>query len=48
MLLNGCFLREERYDEKNCYACDEKIKHPAGSTYKGGHYAEDYLVQGIL
>uniref|UniRef100_A0A0D3FCV4 DUF3615 domain-containing protein n=1 Tax=Oryza barthii TaxID=65489 RepID=A0A0D3FCV4_9ORYZ len=48
VLLNGCFLREERYDEKNCYACDEKIKHPTGSTYKGGHYAEDYLVQGIL
>uniref|UniRef100_A0A0E0GFW8 DUF3615 domain-containing protein n=1 Tax=Oryza nivara TaxID=4536 RepID=A0A0E0GFW8_ORYNI len=48
VLLNGCFLREERYDEKNCYACDEKIKHPTGSTYKGGHYAEDYLIQGIL
>ena len=34
----------ERYDENNCYACAEKIKHPTGKTYKGGHYAEDYFV----
>ncbi|CAO2161693.1 unnamed protein product [Urochloa humidicola] len=37
-------LPAERYDEKNCYACAEKIKHPTGVTYKGGHYAEDYFV----
>ncbi|KAF8643694.1 hypothetical protein HU200_066757 [Digitaria exilis] len=37
-------LPEERYDENNCYACAEKIKHPTGTTYKGGHYAEDYCV----
>ncbi|XP_039803934.1 uncharacterized protein LOC120668043 [Panicum virgatum] len=34
----------ERYDENNCYACAEKIKHPTGKTYEGGHYAEDYFV----
>ncbi|XP_021315300.1 uncharacterized protein LOC8056452 [Sorghum bicolor] len=36
-------LPVERYDEKNCYACAEKIKHPTGVTYSGGHYVEDYF-----
>ncbi|KAL6627126.1 hypothetical protein ACP70R_030852 [Stipagrostis hirtigluma subsp. patula] len=34
----------EGYDEDNCYVCSEKIKHPAGSSYKGGHYTTDYWV----
>ncbi|KAM3257917.1 hypothetical protein ACQJBY_049941 [Aegilops geniculata] len=34
-------------DMENCYVCAEKIKHPVGSTYKGGHSVSDYGVEEI-
>ncbi|OEL32208.1 hypothetical protein BAE44_0006774 [Dichanthelium oligosanthes] len=32
------------YDEHSCYVCAEKIKHPIGKSYKGGHWITDYWV----
>uniref|UniRef100_A0A0A9U1G9 DUF3615 domain-containing protein n=1 Tax=Arundo donax TaxID=35708 RepID=A0A0A9U1G9_ARUDO len=32
------------YDEHNCYVCAEKIKHPIGASYKGGHCTSEYWV----
>ncbi|TVU34376.1 hypothetical protein EJB05_16208 [Eragrostis curvula] len=39
-------LPTERRDKQHCYVCSKDIKHPKGESYKGGHYAENYCVDG--
>lgn len=33
-------LSKVGYDAENCYACTARVKHPKGTLYVGGHFAD--------